>query len=103
MVHMKILQECGGELESSLRSRLIEPCSTEEYISSPEDIVTRTKIGRKWKKIDIKSSNKQFVRKEKQKEDLKLTTSNTNEPRKYHECGGIGSLANDCLKKEKIN
>ncbi|MBW0568731.1 hypothetical protein O181_108446 [Austropuccinia psidii MF-1] len=51
MVHMKILKKFGGELEHSLGSRCIEPCSKEEYINALEDIVTRTKIGRTWKKI----------------------------------------------------
>ncbi|MBW0568599.1 hypothetical protein O181_108314 [Austropuccinia psidii MF-1] len=51
MVHMKILKKCGGELEHALRSRCIEPCSTEEFINELEDIVTRKKlaeIGRNW-------------------------------------------------------
>ncbi|MBW0509763.1 hypothetical protein O181_049478 [Austropuccinia psidii MF-1] len=63
MVHMKILKKCAGELEHALRSRCIEPCSTEEYINALEDIVTRTKIGRTWKKLDIKSPNKPFIKK----------------------------------------
>ncbi|MBW0535482.1 hypothetical protein O181_075197 [Austropuccinia psidii MF-1] len=46
MVHMKILKKCRGELEHSLKSRCIEPCSTEEYINALEDIVTRKTIGR---------------------------------------------------------
>ncbi|MBW0569816.1 hypothetical protein O181_109531 [Austropuccinia psidii MF-1] len=45
MVHMKILKKCGCVSEHSLRSRCIEPCSTEEYINALEDIVTRIKIG----------------------------------------------------------
>ncbi|MBW0567102.1 hypothetical protein O181_106817 [Austropuccinia psidii MF-1] len=63
IVHMKILKKSGGELEHSLRSRFIEPCSTEEYINALEDIVTRTKIGRNWRKLDIKSPNKPFIKK----------------------------------------
>ncbi|MBW0556321.1 hypothetical protein O181_096036 [Austropuccinia psidii MF-1] len=100
---MKILKKCGGELEHSLRSRCIEPCSTEEYINALEDIVTRTKIGRTWKKLDIKSPNKPFINKDKPRETLKPNTSNSNEQRKCHKCGGIGHLANNCLKKAKIN
>ncbi|MBW0532030.1 hypothetical protein O181_071745 [Austropuccinia psidii MF-1] len=46
MVHMNILKKSGGELEHALRSRCIEPCSTEEYINALEDIVTKTKIDR---------------------------------------------------------
>ncbi|MBW0503714.1 hypothetical protein O181_043429 [Austropuccinia psidii MF-1] len=103
MVYMKILKKCGGELEHSLRCRCIEPFSTEEYINALEDIVTRTKIGRTWKKLDIKSSNKPFIKKDKPRETLKTNTSNNNEKRKCHKCGGIGHLANNCLNKAKIN
>ncbi|MBW0566987.1 hypothetical protein O181_106702 [Austropuccinia psidii MF-1] len=86
MVHMKILKKCGGELEHSLRSRCIEPSSTEEYINSPGDIVTRTKIGRTWRKLDTKSPNKPFIKKDKPKEAFKPNTSNSNEQRKFHKC-----------------
>ncbi|MBW0562253.1 hypothetical protein O181_101968 [Austropuccinia psidii MF-1] len=103
MVHMKILKKCGGELEHALRSRFIEPCSTEEYINSLGEIVTRTKIGRTWEKLDIKSPNKPFIKKEKPKEAFKPNTSNSNEQRKCHKCGCFGHLANNCLKKAKIN
>ncbi|MBW0584011.1 hypothetical protein O181_123726 [Austropuccinia psidii MF-1] len=103
MVHMKILKKCGGELENALRSRCIEPCSTEEYISALEGIVTRTKIGRTWKELEIKSPNKPFIKKDKPRETFKPITSNSNEQRKRHKCGGIGHLANNCLKKAKIN
>ncbi|MBW0557418.1 hypothetical protein O181_097133 [Austropuccinia psidii MF-1] len=103
MVHMKILKKCGGELEHAIRSRFIEPCSTEEYINSLKDKVTRTKIGRTWKKLDIKSSNKPFIKKDKSKEAFNPNKSNNNEKIKCHECGGIGHLANNCLEKAKIN
>ncbi|MBW0542811.1 hypothetical protein O181_082526 [Austropuccinia psidii MF-1] len=103
MVHMKIIKKCGGELEHALRSRCIEPCSTKYYINSLDKIVTRTKIGRTWKEFDIKSSNKPFIKKDKPRETLKTNTSNSNEQRKCHNCGGVGKLANNCLKKEKIN
>ncbi|MBW0574375.1 hypothetical protein O181_114090 [Austropuccinia psidii MF-1] len=100
---MKILKKCGGELEHALRSRCIEPCSTEEYMNAPEDIVTRAKIGRTWRKLDIKSPNKPYIKKDKSQQNLKPNTSNSNEQRKCHKCGGIGHLANNCLKKAKIN
>ncbi|MBW0557329.1 hypothetical protein O181_097044 [Austropuccinia psidii MF-1] len=100
---MKILKKCGGELEHLLRSRCIETCSTEEYINALEDKATRTKIGRTWKKVDIKSSNKPFIKKYKPREPFKTNTLNSNEQRSCHKCGGIGHLANNCLKKAKIN
>ncbi|MBW0486704.1 hypothetical protein O181_026419 [Austropuccinia psidii MF-1] len=102
MVHIKILKKCGGELEHALRSRCIEPCSTEEYINALEEIVTRKKIGRTWKKLDIKSPSKPFIKKDKSKDALKPHTSNNNEQRKFHKCGGIEHLANNFFKKAKI-
>ncbi|MBW0521775.1 hypothetical protein O181_061490 [Austropuccinia psidii MF-1] len=77
MVHMELLEKCGGELEHALRSRCIEPCFTEEYINALEDIVTRTKIGRTWRKLDIKSPNKPFTKKDKPRETFKPNISNT--------------------------
>ncbi|MBW0570869.1 hypothetical protein O181_110584 [Austropuccinia psidii MF-1] len=103
MVHMKILEKCGGELEHALRSRCIETCSTEEYINAIEDIVTKTQIGRTWTKLDTKSPNEPFVKKDKLKEALKPNKCNSNEQRKCHKCGGIGHSTNNCLKKTKIN
>ncbi|MBW0542267.1 hypothetical protein O181_081982 [Austropuccinia psidii MF-1] len=93
---MKILKECGGKLEHSLRSRFIEPCSTEEYINELEDIVKITKTGRTWKQLDIKSPNIP-------REPFKPNIPNTNEKRKFHKCGGIRHLANNFLKNKKIN
>ncbi|MBW0532685.1 hypothetical protein O181_072400 [Austropuccinia psidii MF-1] len=100
---MKILKKFGGELEHALRGRFIEPCSTEEYINALEDIVKRTKIGRTGKKLDIKRPNKPFVKKYKSKEYFKPNKSNNNEQRRCQKCGGIGKLANNFLKKPKIN
>ncbi|MBW0544508.1 hypothetical protein O181_084223 [Austropuccinia psidii MF-1] len=103
MVHMKIVKKFGGELEHALRSRCIEPCSTEEYNNALEDIVTRTQIGRTWKKLDIKIPSKPFIMKYKPRENFKPNTSNSNEQQKCHKGGGIGHLANNCFKKAKIN
>ncbi|MBW0508199.1 hypothetical protein O181_047914 [Austropuccinia psidii MF-1] len=43
------------------------------------------------------------MKKDKPKESFKSNTPKTNGQRKSHKCGGIGHLANDCLKKAKIN
>ncbi|MBW0570376.1 hypothetical protein O181_110091 [Austropuccinia psidii MF-1] len=96
-----MVEKCGGELEHSLRSRCIEPCSKEDYINELEDIVKETKIGRKWKQLDVKSPNKPFIRKDKPKEPFKPNTPKTNEQRKCHKCGGSGHLANNFLKRKK--
>ncbi|MBW0481363.1 hypothetical protein O181_021078 [Austropuccinia psidii MF-1] len=87
MVHRKILEKCGGELEHSLTRSCIEPCSIEEYINALEDLVTRTRIGRTWMKLNIKSPNKPFIKKDKPKGASKPNTSNSNEQIKCHKCG----------------
>ncbi|MBW0525956.1 hypothetical protein O181_065671 [Austropuccinia psidii MF-1] len=61
----------------------------------------KKKIGRTWKKLDMKNTNKPFIKKDKSEKAFKPNTSN--EQRKCHKCGGIGHLANNCLKKAKIN
>ncbi|MBW0531309.1 hypothetical protein O181_071024 [Austropuccinia psidii MF-1] len=43
IIHKRILRKLGGDLEHAIRSRFIEPFSTEYYINSMEDITTRTK------------------------------------------------------------
>ncbi|MBW0490872.1 hypothetical protein O181_030587 [Austropuccinia psidii MF-1] len=102
IVQMKILKKFGGDLEHALRSRCIEQLPTEEYINALEDIMTRTKIGRTWKEVDIKSPNKAFIKKDKPIEPSKPNTPN-NEQRKCHKCGGIAHLANNFPKKAKAN
>ncbi|MBW0521645.1 hypothetical protein O181_061360 [Austropuccinia psidii MF-1] len=54
-------------------------------------------------KLDIKSSNKPFIKKYKAREPFKPNTSSSNDERKGHKCGGVGHLANNYLKKGKIN
>ncbi|MBW0568257.1 hypothetical protein O181_107972 [Austropuccinia psidii MF-1] len=103
MVHMKLIKNCGGELEHPLRSRCIEPFSTGEFINKLEDIVTRTNIGRTWKKLDIKIPDKPFIKKDKPRGPFKPNTPNGNEQRKWHKCVGMRHLANNFLKRAKIN
>ncbi|MBW0567478.1 hypothetical protein O181_107193 [Austropuccinia psidii MF-1] len=96
MVHKRILRKCGGELEHAIRSRCIEPCSTEDYINFMEDITTRTKIARNWYKspIDNKTSGKPISKPNKPHDGL---------PLKCHKCGSTSHLANTCTKRTRIN
>ncbi|MBW0564272.1 hypothetical protein O181_103987 [Austropuccinia psidii MF-1] len=55
IVHQRILRKCRGDLEHAIRSRCIEPCSTEDDINAMEDITTRVKIGRNWYKSPIQT------------------------------------------------
>ncbi|MBW0551541.1 hypothetical protein O181_091256 [Austropuccinia psidii MF-1] len=62
----------------------------------------KNKNWQKMEKIGHSKSKKTFIKKDK-KEPFKTNTPNTHEQRKCHKCGGIGYLANNCLKKAKIN
>ncbi|MBW0548086.1 hypothetical protein O181_087801 [Austropuccinia psidii MF-1] len=55
MINMKILRKCGGELENAIKCRFVEPCSSEDYISAMEDIITRTRIGKTWTRSPMES------------------------------------------------
>ncbi|MBW0533128.1 hypothetical protein O181_072843 [Austropuccinia psidii MF-1] len=96
MVHKRILRRCGGDLEHAIRSRRVEPCSTEYYINAMEDITTRTKIGRDLYKspMENKTSGKPIPKPNKPHEKA---------PLKLHKCGSKYHLANTCPKKTRIN
>ncbi|MBW0523246.1 hypothetical protein O181_062961 [Austropuccinia psidii MF-1] len=96
MIHERILRKCGGYLEHAIRSRCIEPFSTEDYINAMEDITTRTKICRNWSKppIDNKTSGKTIS---------KPYNTQGRAPLKFNKCGITSHLANNCLKKTRIN
>ncbi|MBW0500098.1 hypothetical protein O181_039813 [Austropuccinia psidii MF-1] len=96
MVHEKISRKCGGDLQHAMRSRFIEPGSTEDYISFMQDITSRTKIGRNWYKtpIDNKPSGKPFSKPNKPQDRA---------PLKCHKGGSTSHLANTYPKKTRIN
>ncbi|MBW0540270.1 hypothetical protein O181_079985 [Austropuccinia psidii MF-1] len=45
MIHRKILRQCGGDLENSVKSRTTEQSSAEDIINILEEVTTRTRIG----------------------------------------------------------
>ncbi|MBW0539725.1 hypothetical protein O181_079440 [Austropuccinia psidii MF-1] len=96
LVHKRILRKCGGDLEHAMRSRCIEPCSTEYYINAMEDITTGTKIGRNWYKppMDNNTSGKPIPKPNKPHEKA---------PLKCHKCRITSHLAHTCPKKTRIN
>ncbi|MBW0506318.1 hypothetical protein O181_046033 [Austropuccinia psidii MF-1] len=96
MVHKRISRKCGGDLEHAIRSRYIEPCSTEDYIDAMEDITTKAKIGRNWYKppMNNKASGKPIP---------KHNKPHYKAPLKCHKCGSTYHLANTCPKKARIN
>ncbi|MBW0541079.1 hypothetical protein O181_080794 [Austropuccinia psidii MF-1] len=96
MIHPRILRKCGGDLEHAIRSRFIEPSSTEHYINAMEDITTSTKIGRNWYKppIDNKTMRKPIP---------KQNIPHEKAPLKCDKSGSTSHLANTCPKKTRIH
>ncbi|MBW0507018.1 hypothetical protein O181_046733 [Austropuccinia psidii MF-1] len=96
MIRKRILIKCGGDLEHAIRSRCIEPFSTEDYINTMEGITTRTKIGRNWYKppMDNKTSGEP---------NPKPNKTHEKAPLKFHKCGSTSHLANRCPIKTRIN
>ncbi|MBW0526384.1 hypothetical protein O181_066099 [Austropuccinia psidii MF-1] len=96
MVKKRILRKCGGNLEHAIRSRFIEPFSTEDYINAMEDITTRNKIGRNWYQppMENNTSWKTISRQNKEQERA---------PLKFHKFGSTSHLANTCPTKKRIN
>ncbi|MBW0534043.1 hypothetical protein O181_073758 [Austropuccinia psidii MF-1] len=95
MINMKILRKCGGELEHAIKSRCVEPCSTEDYINEMEDIIARTRIGKTWTKIPIESKIVLKIPREERRPEKPVL--------KCHKCGSTSHLASTCTKRTKIN
>ncbi|MBW0565367.1 hypothetical protein O181_105082 [Austropuccinia psidii MF-1] len=95
MIHMKILRKCGGEIEHAIKCRCVKPFSTEEYINSMEDIITRTKIGKTWTRVPMKSKMVSKTSREDKRPERSVL--------KCHKCGSTSHLANTCTKKANIN
>ncbi|MBW0519574.1 hypothetical protein O181_059289 [Austropuccinia psidii MF-1] len=95
MVNMKILRKCGGEREHAIKCICLEPCSTEDYINSMEDIIARKRIGKTWTRIPMESKMVSKTSREDKRPERPVL--------KCHKCGITSHLANTCTKKTKIN
>ncbi|MBW0505723.1 hypothetical protein O181_045438 [Austropuccinia psidii MF-1] len=95
MINMKILRKCGGEIENAIKCRCQGPCSSEDYISSMEDIIARTRIGKTWTRNSIESKMVPTISREYKRPERPIL--------KCHTCGSTSHLANTCTKKTKIN
>ncbi|MBW0590395.1 hypothetical protein O181_130110 [Austropuccinia psidii MF-1] len=94
MIDMKILRKCGGELEHAIKSRCVEPCSTEDYINAMELIITRTRTGKTWTRIPIESKMVPKIPREDKRPERHVL--------KCHKCGSTSNLANTCTKKTPV-
>ncbi|MBW0571263.1 hypothetical protein O181_110978 [Austropuccinia psidii MF-1] len=93
VINMNILRKCEGELEHAIKSRCVEPCSTEDYMNIMEDIITRTRIGKTWIKIPMESKMVSKIPREDRRPEKPVL--------KCHKCGSTSHLANTCTKQTK--
>ncbi|MBW0561456.1 hypothetical protein O181_101171 [Austropuccinia psidii MF-1] len=93
IINMKILRKCGGELEHAIKSRCVEPCSTEDYINAMEDIITRTRISESWTKLPMESKMVSKIPREDRRPEKPVL--------KCNKCESTSNLANTCTKKTK--
>ncbi|MBW0575090.1 hypothetical protein O181_114805 [Austropuccinia psidii MF-1] len=95
MINMKILRKFGGELEHSFKCRCLEPWSTEDYINSMKDIITRTRISKTLTGVHMESKIISKTSREYKRPERPLF--------KCHKCGSTSHLANTFTKKTNIN
>ncbi|MBW0521856.1 hypothetical protein O181_061571 [Austropuccinia psidii MF-1] len=95
MINMKILRKCGGEIEHAIKCRCVKPCSTEDYIHAMEYNITRTRIGKTWTRVPMKSKMVYKTSREDKRPEITVL--------KCHKCGSTTHLANTCTKKTKID
>ncbi|MBW0510908.1 hypothetical protein O181_050623 [Austropuccinia psidii MF-1] len=95
LINIKISMKCGGELEHNIKCRFIEPCSTENYISSMEDIITRTTISKTCTRSPIYSKIVPNTSIEDRRPQIPVL--------KCNKCGSTSHLSKTCTKKTKIN
>ncbi|MBW0522784.1 hypothetical protein O181_062499 [Austropuccinia psidii MF-1] len=95
MIDMKILRKYGWELEHAIKFRCVEPCSTEDYIHSMEDIITRTRIGKTLTRVPMESKMVSKPSREDKRPEMPVF--------ECHKGGSTSNLANTCTKKTKRN
>ncbi|MBW0515239.1 hypothetical protein O181_054954 [Austropuccinia psidii MF-1] len=105
MIHRKILRQCGGDLEHSVKRRTTEQFSAEDIMNILEELTTRTRIG--FSRVNLK---KRFNTPWKDSVD-KIPKENFNNVkyksadiiRKCHIFHSTTHVANTCPKRGKIN
>ncbi|MBW0526273.1 hypothetical protein O181_065988 [Austropuccinia psidii MF-1] len=103
MIHRKILRQCGGELENTVKSRTTEKYSEEEIINISEELTTTTRIGSS--RVNLKTRfntpwNDSVERIPKENlNNVKYKSADI--IRKFHICQGTTQLANKCSKRGK--
>ncbi|MBW0565580.1 hypothetical protein O181_105295 [Austropuccinia psidii MF-1] len=105
MIHRKILRQCGGDLENSVKSRTTEQSSAEDIINILEEITTRIRIGSSRVNIKTRFNTpwKDSADKNPKENSNNMKYESADIIRKCHICQGTTHLANACPRQGKIN
>ncbi|MBW0567257.1 hypothetical protein O181_106972 [Austropuccinia psidii MF-1] len=105
MIHRKILRECGGDLEHSVKSRTTEQSSAEDIINILEEVTTRTEISSSRVNLKARFNTpwKDSVDKNTKENSNNIKHKPADIIRKFHICQSTTHLANTCPKRGKIN
>ncbi|MBW0517957.1 hypothetical protein O181_057672 [Austropuccinia psidii MF-1] len=105
MIHRKILRQCGGDLENSVKRRITEKSSAEDIINILEEVTTRTRIGSSRVNLKTRFNTpwKDSVEKIPNENSNNIKYKSADEIRKFHILQRPTYLANVCPRKGKIN
>ncbi|MBW0505158.1 hypothetical protein O181_044873 [Austropuccinia psidii MF-1] len=105
MIHRRILRQCGGDLEHSVKGSTTEKSSAEDIINILEEVTTRTKIGSS--RVNVKTRfntpRKDSVDKNTKENSNNIKYKPADVIRKCQICQMTTHLANACPRKVKIN
>ncbi|MBW0510601.1 hypothetical protein O181_050316 [Austropuccinia psidii MF-1] len=105
IIHRKILRQCGGDLEHSVKIRTTEKSSAEEIINVLEEVTTRTIVGSNRMNLTTRFNTpwKDSVDKNLKENSNNIKYKFADVIRKCHIFPSTTHLANTCPKKGKIN
>ncbi|MBW0536807.1 hypothetical protein O181_076522 [Austropuccinia psidii MF-1] len=105
VIPRKILRQCGGDLENTIKSRTTEKSSEEDIINIMEDVITRSMIG--FSRVNLKTRFntpwKDYVDKNPKGNYNNMKYKSKDLIKKCHIGQSTTNLANYCPKKGKIN
>ncbi|MBW0537268.1 hypothetical protein O181_076983 [Austropuccinia psidii MF-1] len=105
MIHRKVLRQCGGDLENTVKSRTTEKYSAKDIINIFEEVTTRIRIGSSRVNLNTRFNTpcKDSVDKNPKENFNNVKYKSEDILKKCHICQSTTHLANTCPKRGKIN
>ncbi|MBW0542741.1 hypothetical protein O181_082456 [Austropuccinia psidii MF-1] len=105
MIHRKILRQCGGDLEHSVKSRTTDQASAEDIINILEEVTLKTRIGSSRVNLKTRFNRpwKDSVDKNSKENSNNVKYRSADIIRMFHIFQSTTHLANTCPKRGEIN